>query len=162
MWIFRKFANVKWSQKVTNEEVCVKLNMERTLQEIIKSWKHSYFGHIKRHHSIKKKILEGKVNGKRGRGRPPRRWDDDVKAWTKMTQIPASSNNMMAWCLRALISKPRKLIIDIHRRLCSFELFTMAIPSLRDTGRNTSKHQTTSWPQIRHQIKTEKKEKFLT
>ena len=43
----------------------------------------SYFGHIKRHQSIKKEILEGKVDGKRGRCRPPRRWED-VKAWTKM------------------------------------------------------------------------------
>ena len=73
MWIFRKIANVKWSDRVTNEDVCLKLNMERSLLETIKRRKLSYFGHIKRHHSIKKEILEGKVKGKRGRGRPPRR-----------------------------------------------------------------------------------------
>ena len=84
MWIFRKVANVKWSDRVTNEDVCVKLNMERKLLETIKTRKLRYFGHIKRHHSIKKEILEGKVNGKRGRGRPPICWEDDVKAWTKM------------------------------------------------------------------------------
>ena len=84
MWIFRKIANVKWSDRVTNEDVCLKLNMERSLLETIKRRKLSYFGHIKRHHSIKKEILEGKVKGKRGRGRHPRRWEDDVKAWTKM------------------------------------------------------------------------------
>ena len=84
MWILRKIANVKWSDKVTNEDVCLKLNVERTLLKTIKSRKLGYFGHIKRHHSIKKEILEGKVNGRRGRGRPPRRWDDDVKDWTKM------------------------------------------------------------------------------
>ena len=43
-----------------------------------------YFGHIKRHSSVKKEILEGKIEGKRGRGRPPRKWEDDVKAWTEM------------------------------------------------------------------------------
>ena len=36
MWIFRKVANVKWSDRVTNEDVCVKLNMERTLLKTIK------------------------------------------------------------------------------------------------------------------------------
>ena len=84
MWIFRNVANVKWSDRVTNEDVCVKLNMERTLLKTIKMRKLIYFGHIKRHHSIKKEILEGKVNGKRGRGRPPRCWEDDVKAWSNM------------------------------------------------------------------------------
>ena len=39
------------------------------------------FGHIKRLNTIKKKILEGKIDGKRGRGRTPRKWEDDVKTW---------------------------------------------------------------------------------
>ena len=36
MWIFRKIANVKWSDKVTNKDICIDLNMERSLLEIIK------------------------------------------------------------------------------------------------------------------------------
>ena len=84
MWILRKIANVKWTDKVTNEDVCRRLHVQRTLLSDIKQRKLSYFGHIKRHHSIRKEILEGRVQGKRGRGRPPRRWEDDVKAWTGM------------------------------------------------------------------------------
>ena len=59
MWLFRKVANVKWSDRSNNEDVYLKLNLERSLLETIKRRKLSYFGHIKRHHSIK--ILEGKV-----------------------------------------------------------------------------------------------------
>ena len=85
MWIFRKIANIKWTDKVSNDEVCRRLNIERSLLSEIKERKLRYFGHIRRHHSIKKEILEGRVDGKRGRGRPPRRWEDDVKAWSGMS-----------------------------------------------------------------------------
>ena len=85
MWIFRKIANIKWTDKVRNDDVCRRLNIERSLLSEIKERKLRYFGHIKRHQSIKKEILEGRVDGKRGRGRPPRRWEDDVKAWSGMS-----------------------------------------------------------------------------
>ena len=57
IWVFHKIANVKWSDRVTNEDFCLKLNMERSLLETIQRRKLSYFGHIKRHRSIKKEIL---------------------------------------------------------------------------------------------------------
>lgn len=44
-----------------------------------------YFGHIKRHQSIKEDILEGKVEGKRARGRQCTTWTDNIKTSSKMT-----------------------------------------------------------------------------
>ena len=35
-----------------------------------------FFSHIKRHDSLEKGVLEGKVPGKRSRGRQRRRWED--------------------------------------------------------------------------------------
>ena len=40
-----------------------------------------YFGHIIRKSSLQKLLLEGKVDGKRQRGRPRRMWMDDIKGW---------------------------------------------------------------------------------
>ena len=34
----------------------------------------AYFGHVKRHESLEREIYEGIIEGKRGRGRPRRRW----------------------------------------------------------------------------------------
>ena len=65
MWIFRKVAKIKWSDRISNEEVCKKLNLEKSLLNDIKKRKLCYFGHIKRHSSMKKEILEGKIEGKR-------------------------------------------------------------------------------------------------
>ena len=44
-----------------------------TLLHEIRKLKVGYFGHIKRHESLEKHILETKVAGRRGRGRPMRR-----------------------------------------------------------------------------------------
>ena len=82
MWTLRKIANVKWTDRVTNDEVCRRLHVQRKLLSDIKQRKLAYFGHIKRHHSLRKELLEGRVQGKRGRGRPQRRWEADV--WTGM------------------------------------------------------------------------------
>jgi hypothetical protein len=38
-----------------------------------------YFGHIKRHSGLERTITEGMVAGRRGRGRPRRRWIQDIK-----------------------------------------------------------------------------------
>ena len=48
----------------------------------IKMKKTKYFGHIKRHNNILKTILEGKVEGKRARGRQRYRWEDNIREWT--------------------------------------------------------------------------------
>ena len=37
-----------------------------------------FFGHIKRHDTIIKEILESKVEGKKGRGRPRAAWPDNI------------------------------------------------------------------------------------
>ena len=63
------------------------MNSTTLLQEIRKL-KVGYFGHIKRHVSLEKHILEAKAAGRRGRGRPMRRWEQDIQDWleTRTTQ----------------------------------------------------------------------------
>ena len=53
----------------------------------IKKQKLSYFGHIKRHNTIEKTIMERKVEGKRSRGRPRRQWKDDIVSWLEVKNI---------------------------------------------------------------------------
>ena len=80
MKCYRKILRIPWTDRVTNEKVLEKVKMNSTtlLQEI-KKLKVGYFGHIKRHESLEKHILEAKVADRRGRGRPTRRWEQDRK-----------------------------------------------------------------------------------
>jgi hypothetical protein len=42
-----------------------------------------YFRHLKRHDSLLKNILEGRVEGKRARGRQRYIWENNIKQWTE-------------------------------------------------------------------------------
>ena len=52
----------------------------------LKNRKLSYAGHIMRntsgHYDTLLTTIEGRLNGKRGRGRPRRTWVDDLRDWT--------------------------------------------------------------------------------
>ena len=48
----------------------------------IKQRKLSWYGHIKRSSLPVRTIYEGMIPGIRKRGRPTRRWRDDIKDWT--------------------------------------------------------------------------------
>ena len=45
--------------------------------------KMKHFGHIIRHNSLEKTIIQGITAGKRGRGRPARTWEKDIEEWAR-------------------------------------------------------------------------------
>lgn len=49
---------------------------------IVKRRKVAWFGHVTRHTSLSKTILQGTVEGKRRRGRQRKSWMDNIKEWT--------------------------------------------------------------------------------
>ena len=93
MYCFRWIGNISWKDKVSNENVLKKLNTKRTLLKDIQKRKLRYYGHIKRKENLLTTIMEGKIEGKRPRGRPRISWFCDVKAWTG---LPAADCTRMA------------------------------------------------------------------
>ena len=91
MWTYRRIAKISWTERKTNKEVCDILELKPTLLNTIKGRKLKFFGHTKRHTTIQKHLLEGKVEGKRPRGRPIRSWLDDVKGWTGLSAAECST-----------------------------------------------------------------------
>ena len=82
MWCLRVLGNVRQSDKVTKERVLTKLKTKGQLLSDIQKRKLKYFGHIKRKNNILTTVLEGKLEGKRPRGRPRNNWMADIKEWT--------------------------------------------------------------------------------
>ena len=72
-------------EKVTNKEVLSRLDMKTMLLQKAKTLKLKHFGHIKRHETLERHILEARIDGRRGRGRPTRRWEQDINDWMDMT-----------------------------------------------------------------------------
>ena len=95
MWTYRRILRISWKEKTTNIEVLKNMNLNSTeLLRSIKKKKLSYFGHTKRHESLQKLILEGKVNGSRGRGRRRKSWTSNIAEMTNMRVNAAAKEAM--------------------------------------------------------------------
>ncbi|GFR96083.1 endonuclease-reverse transcriptase [Elysia marginata] len=70
MWIYRRMQRISWKEKVTNKKVLESVGLQRPeFLLTIQRRKMKYYGHLRRHDSIQKRILEGKIDGRRCRGR---------------------------------------------------------------------------------------------
>ena len=68
MRCYGKILNISWKQKIKNDNIRKILNIKpNSPLDQVKKQKLKYFGHIKRHDTLERLILEGKVEGERGR-----------------------------------------------------------------------------------------------
>ena len=96
MWCHRKMLKI-----TTNIDVLQKIGVkETTMLNNLKKRKLSYVGHIMRntsgHYDTLMITIEGRLEGKRGRGRPRRTWVDDIGEWTgskRYDQIKRAAEN---------------------------------------------------------------------
>ena len=91
MWCLRRIGQISWKDKVTNKDVLTKLNTERQLLYDVQRRKLIYYGHIKRRNNILTTACEGKLDGKRPRGRPRNNWYGDIREWTKLSAYECTS-----------------------------------------------------------------------
>jgi len=62
---------IKWTDRITNEEVFRRAKTERLLLKILKNRRHSWIGHTISHNEFVVNILEGAMSGKKQAvGRP--------------------------------------------------------------------------------------------
>ena len=78
---YRRILRIPRIAKRKNTEILKELKVDQN----IKARKLSYFGHLKRHDSLEKHILEARLEGKRRKGRPTRRWTGDIEEWLQMS-----------------------------------------------------------------------------
>ncbi|GFS12815.1 endonuclease-reverse transcriptase [Elysia marginata] len=83
-----EFLEFYGKKKTTNKEVLKSMNINTNSTELLRSIKKkkklSHFGHTKRHEPQQKLILEGKVDGSRGRGRRRKSWTTNIAELTNM------------------------------------------------------------------------------
>ncbi len=80
MRCYRRILKVCWKDKVRNEDIRKKIGKQSTIMDVIKKRKLELFGHIcrMRDDRLLRTVTMGMVTGNRKRGRPPKRWSDDV------------------------------------------------------------------------------------
>ena len=72
MWLYRRMLKVSWTERKTNEEVLVMANADREILTHIRERQMRFLGHVLRRDGMEKLVVEGKLEGRRSRGRPRR------------------------------------------------------------------------------------------
>src|SRR3984885_9688321 len=70
MWIWRRMERISWVEHKSNEEVLKQVNEKRSLMNTIRTRQKNWIGHVLRSNSLQRDIMEGKMEGRKGRGRP--------------------------------------------------------------------------------------------
>ena len=65
----RRMERVSWSGRMTNEVVLRRIGEKRTLFETIYGRQRKWLGHDMRHQGLLMDVIEGRLIGKKGRGR---------------------------------------------------------------------------------------------
>ena len=71
---------------MTNINVLIEIGVRtRRMLAEIKQRKLRYYGHVRRHDTMQKMILEGRIEGRRARGRQRKTWLENIKTTTERT-----------------------------------------------------------------------------
>ena len=109
----RKILQISYLEHKTNEYVWEKIKSitchQETIITTIKRRKMAWFGHVVRHDTLTKTILQGTIEGGRRRGRQRKCWLDNIKEWTgmKLHELLAAAQNRQIW---------RSLSFDVSMR----------------------------------------------
>ena len=70
----------------SNQSILKEINSEYSLEGLMLKLKLQYFGHLmQRTDSLEKTLIQGKIEGRRRRGRPRMRWLDGITGLTEMS-----------------------------------------------------------------------------
>ncbi|GFR65030.1 endonuclease-reverse transcriptase [Elysia marginata] len=96
LWTYRRTLRFSWKEETIKKEVLKTMNLNSTelLRSVKKKKKLSYFEHTKRHKSLQKLLLEGKVDGSRGRGRRRKSWTTNIAEMTNV-RVNATAKAVM-------------------------------------------------------------------
>lgn len=84
----RKLLGISYLEHKTNGYVHKKIKdlvgLQEPLLATVKRRKLGWFGHVTRHDTLSKRILQGTVEGGRRRGRQKKSWVENIKEWTDL------------------------------------------------------------------------------
>lgn len=79
MWMWRRMTRTSWIERKRNETILEEIEERRNLITSIMKRKVKLVGHLLRHNEFITNIIEGRVLGRRPRGRPWKSYFDDIQ-----------------------------------------------------------------------------------
>ena len=78
MWLWRRMTRTKWTERKRNETIMEEIEEKRNIMTSLMRRKVKLVGHLLRHNNFITNIIEGKVAGRRPRGRPRKSYLEDI------------------------------------------------------------------------------------
>lgn len=106
---YRRMLGISWKDHKTNDFVRAQITSRAGPQEpllvLVKRRKLTWFGHVTRHNSLPKTVLQGTLEGGRRRGRQVKSWMDNIKEWTRLDShtLTRTAEDRSGW--RSLVYK---------------------------------------------------------
>ena len=121
MRCYRRLLNISYKDHVSNEEARRKIQAAieeyDELLTLVKKRKLRWFGYVSRSSGLAKTVLQGIVKGKIKRDRQKKRWEDNIKEWTRMdfASSTRAAENRTKWELIAanssvVLRRPSKVM----------------------------------------------------
>ena len=99
MWIYRRVLKISWTEKITNVEVLRRMGTGREIMRQLKTRKLQYLRHLIRRNASQLQLIEGKIEGRRSRGRPRNTWATDITntSGKKFYQLERAAEDRKRW-----------------------------------------------------------------
>ena len=110
MWVWRRMEKVSWKDKKTNEEILISVGEVRCLVQAVMKRKKNWIGHVVRGNSLLKLVIEGRVTGKKPRGRPRMGMIDDLKEGCYVTMKRKAKDREIERLLRLIYTRQQLII----------------------------------------------------
>jgi len=78
MWMWRRMEKISWTDKVTNEDVLKRVGEEKQIVSLVRNRKKKWVGHVLRGEGMLRDVIEGRMEGAKGRGKPRSGMLDDL------------------------------------------------------------------------------------
>src|SRR6218665_1039931 len=110
MWVLRKMEKISWRDVRTNEEELQMVQEARSLMDV--SWRRrkNWIGHIPRGESLLREAIEGRMIGKRPRGRKQLGMLNEFLKESSYAELKRKAENRKEW----RIWKPRTCLTAEH------------------------------------------------
>ena len=114
---FRKLLKISYRERRTNEfvigEVTRLAGKQEPLLATVKRRKMIWFGHVNRHNTLSKTILQGTVEGRRKRGRQKKNWSSNIREWMDddLVDLTRATEDRRRWrklSLDAALKSPQR------------------------------------------------------
>ena len=80
----KKKKKKRYKDQLKRQLPQVDISQQKPLLAAVKGWKLVWFGHVTRHNSLSKPILQGSLEGEQRHGRQKKCWMVNIKEWTSL------------------------------------------------------------------------------